>query len=256
MARPRTRTGVSSTQNLKWNILNNVEYISIVYNGKSILEIDGSEVENLSRRDLQFFLGEKLPVNEIYTYSLKFKNVDKITTGRIRALTKDSKKLLESNQMDNTELTKKIESLEKSLQKAASTGGVSFDMLLAATKQGYEARIEYLNQKISDKDQLIQEIKKEVDDLEDDLSDCEKENAKHGGIAQYLAIGEKVLNMKFGKQPAVSLKDSNTSDIPEPILQVLGVIDWTKIDAASIQKITEQIAQYLSLIPKEFFKGA
>jgi len=89
-----------------------------------------------------------------------------------------------------------------------------------------------------------------------DLNDCEKESAKSSGIGQYLAIGEKILSMKFGTGSKVSLKDSNATDIPEQILLVLGVIDWTKIDQASIERIANSIQQYLSVIPKEFFKGA
>lgn len=246
--------GSQGTRNLKHPILKGVEYASILKNKKSVLEIEGSDLENKTWREFQIYLGDHLPITSYY-FIIKFKNKNEIFTGQIRAVSTDPKKL-ESTAMESNELTKKIESLEKSLQKAANSGGISFDMLLAATKQGYEARIEYLNQKITDKDQQIQEIKREVNELEDDLNDCEKENQKHGGIAQYLAIGEKFLSMKLGKPEKISLKDSNTSDIPEEILTVLGVIDWQKIDELSIKRIAENIQNYLSLIPKEFFKGA
>lgn len=240
------------TRNLKHPILKDVDYASILKNKKSVLEIDGKDLEGKTWREFQIFLGDRLPINHYY-FNIKFKKSSNVFTGTIRAVSIDNKKT-EVN-MEGEEILKEFKSLKDQISKASDKGGISFDMLLNATKQGYEARIDYLNQKIADKDELIREIKKNVDELEDDLNDCEKESAKHSGIGQYLAIGEKILNMKFGSPAKVSLKESNSSDIPEQILQVLGVIDWSKIDQASIERIATGIQQYISVIPKEFFKG-
>lgn len=243
-----------SKKELRFPILKDVEYVSISKDRRSVLEIEGKNLDNFSWREFQLYLGKYLPPDQ-YRFTMKFNNNAEIHNGLIHAVTLN-KQGIESKTMESDKILKEFEGLKKSLEKATNQGGVSFDMLLSATKQGYEARIDYLNAKIADKDLLISEIKKEIDILEDDLSECEKENAKHGGIAQYLAIGEKVLNMKFGKQPPISLKDSNTSDIPQQILEVLGVIDWNKIDPESINKIAVNIQQYLSVIPSQFFKGA
>jgi chromosome segregation ATPase len=148
-----------------------------------------------------------------------------------------------------------LKTLKDQLSKAEKSGGVSYEMLLASTKAGHAAQIDYLNQKIKDKDDKINELKAEINELDSDLDDCLKESSKHSSISQYLAIGEKILSMKFGSPAKVSLKESDPSDIPEQILTVLGVIDWQKIDAENISRIANNIQQYLSAIPKEYFKG-
>lgn len=245
---------VKHSKALKFPFLNNLEFVSIFKNKKSVLESDGKEFEGKSWREFQLMLGEKLPSDD-YFFTMKFKNKPEIHNGKVRAATLINK-TLESNSMETEKIITEFKSLKDALSKATNQGGISFEMLLASTKQGYEAQIQYLNSKIADKDELIREIKKEVNDLEDDLNDCEKEAAKNSGIGQYLAIGEKILSMKFGSPKKVSLKESDQSDIPDQILQVLGIINWSIMDQENINKIANSIQQYLSVLPKEYFKGA
>jgi hypothetical protein len=244
---------IRSTKGLKFPILKNVEFCSIFKNKKSVYESDGKELEGKTWREFQLILGEKLPSDD-YHFTLKFKNNNELHTGKVRAASLINKPIESS--MDNLEVIKAIQSLKDGLNKAEKSGGISFEMLLASTKQGYDAQIQYLNSRLTDKDELIREIKKEVDELEDDLNECEKESAKTSGIGQYLAIGEKILSMKFGKPGKVSLKESDASDIPNEILTVLGIINWQIMDAENINKIANNIQQYLSVLPKEYFKGA
>jgi hypothetical protein len=238
---------------IKFPILKDVEYISVFKNRNSVLEIDGKDVEGISWRGLQLFLGKSL-APDLYQYTMKFKKANEIHSGRIRATIMGiGKTEPETNQ---TEIIKEFKALKDALSKATNTGGVTFDMLLASTKQGYEAQVSYLNQQIADKEKIINKVENEVNELERDLNDCEKESAKNSGIGQYLAIGEKILSMKFGKPGKVSLKESDQSDIPEQILTVLGIINWSLMDQENINKIANSIQQYLSVLPKEYFKGA
>jgi len=239
-------------RSLKYPILKNIDYASIVRNGKSVLEIEGKELEDKTWREFQLFLGEHLTPGKCY-FTIKFKNKSEIFSGMTKAVTMN--KSIPEDDTKINQVLDQFKKLESKINNASQAGGVSFDMLMASTKQGYEAQATYLKEKITDKDQIIQELKREITELEDDLNDCEKESAKHSGIGQYLAIGEKILSMKFGSPAKVSLKESNSSDIPEQILLVLGVIDWTKIDQTSIERIATGIQQYISVIPKEFFKG-
>lgn len=245
---------------LKFPVLNNVDYISIYQNSMSVLEISGDDVEGKTWREFQIYLGERLPI-AAYHYLLKLKNSDEIFNGRVRSVNVGKVVKLDTGKNimnDESKILKEFSSLKDALQKATNTGGVTFDMLLASTKQGYESQAIYLNQKINDLNNVITELKQDIRELENDLTDCEKENAKSGGLAQYLAIGERVAQIYLGgktKQP-ISLKESNTSDIPDQILQVLGVINWSLINAESINRIANNIQQYLSILPKEYFKGA
>jgi hypothetical protein len=245
----------SRDKTLKFPILNDVDYVSIYRTGRSVLEIDGKDLENKTWREFQLYLGERMPVGKCQ-FTMKFKNSATLHTGMVRAArvgeVEPEKK--EDSKMSE-QILKEFSALKDALSKATNTGGVTFDMLLASTKQGYEAQVSYLNQKIADKDEIIREVKREVEQLEDDLNDCEKESAKNSGIGQYLAIGEKILSMKFGKPGKVSLKESDQSDIPDQILQVLGIINWSIMDQENINKIANSIQQYLSVLPKEYFKG-
>jgi hypothetical protein len=237
---------------LKYPILKKVEYISVLKNGKSVLEYDGSELDGKTWRDFQKWLGDQLAPGH-YFFKMKFKGIDEVHQGKIRAISSNPEKT--ESKMETVEILKEFNKLKDALTKATNTGGVSFEMLLASTKQAYEAQIQYKDQVISDKNDLIREIKKEVDQLESDLNDCEKESAKNSGLSNYLAIGEKILAMKFGTPAKVSLKESNPSDIPDQILQVLGIVNWTIIDAENINRIASNIQQYLSALPKEYLKG-
>jgi hypothetical protein len=246
---------IPTHKTLKFPILNNVEYVSIYRTGKSIYEIDGKDLEGFTWREFQLYLGEKLTPGKCQ-FTMKFKDSAQLHTGAIRAARVGEAAITKEDNKMSDDIIKEFKTLKDALGKATNQGGVTFDMLLASTKQGYESQVSYLNQVIADKDKLIIKIENEVDGLERDLNDCEKESSKNSGIGQYLAIGEKILSMKFGKPGKVSLKESDQSDIPEQILQVLGIINWQVMDEQNINKIAESIQQYLSVLPKEYFKGA
>lgn len=244
---------IKHNKKLKFPILNDVEFVSILKNKRSVFESDGKQFEGLTWREFQLKLGEYLPPSTYY-FTLKFKNNAEIHTGQIRAVSYENKTEVS---MDENKILNELNSLKDKLSKAESKGGISFELLLESTKQGHAAQISYLNEKLKDRDEKIRELKNEITELDRDLTDCEKESAKSTGIQQYLQIGEKIASIYLGgktKTP-ISLKESDSTDIPNEILQVLGVIDWQKIDAESIARIANSIQQYLSVIPKEFFKG-
>lgn len=250
------KTNTGSKKTLKFEKLVNVDYASIYRTSRSVLEIDGSEIEGKTWREFQIYLGTKIPPGKCQ-FTLKFKGSPELHTGQVRAVVLGEP--YQSNPKDEIKMSEQIikefSSLKEALSKATNQGGVSFEMLLASTKQAYEAQIQYKDQVISDKNDLIREIKKQVDDLENDLNDCEKESSKNTSLSNYLAIGEKILSMKFGTPAKVSLKESNPSDIPDQILQVLGIVNWQIIDAENINRIASNIQQYLSALPKEYLKG-
>ena len=140
---------IKSQKKLKFPILNNVEFVSIFKNKKSVLESDGTEFEGKTWREFQLILGEKLPSDD-YFFTMKFKNNPEVHTGKIRAASLNYKPL-ESNSMETDKIITEFKSLKDALSKATNQGGVSFEMLLASTKQGYEAQVTYLNLKYQTK---------------------------------------------------------------------------------------------------------
>jgi cell division protein FtsB len=245
------KINTGGSKQIKFPVLNDVEYVSLFKNRNSVLEVDGKDIEGLTWRQFQLYLGKFLQPS-VYNFVLKFKKSNEQHTGKIRATIMGVSKTEPEN---NSSVINELKTLKDQLSKAEKSGGVSYDMLLASTKAGHAAQIDYLNQKIQDKEEKIKELKEELNELDQDLDDCLKESSKNSSIGQYLAIGEKILSMKFGSPAKVSLKESDPTDIPEQILIVLGVIDWQKIDAENISRIANNIQQYLSAIPKEYFKG-
>jgi len=219
----------------------------------SVLEINGDDLEGKTWRELQIYLGERLPI-AAYHYLLKFKQSAEIFNGRIRSV--NVGKVINTDtgnksMLDDRNISQEFKALKDQLQKAVNSGGVSFEMLLASTKQGYESQIGFKDQIISQKDELIKELKKDIDDLEDDLQECNKQLSSSTGIAQYLEIGQKLLNARYGSGKNISLKESDPTDIPAEILQVIGAVNWRdpQITPDLVTRIADGIKQYISLLP-------
>lgn len=242
----RDRKGRPTT--LKFPVLSNVEYVSILKNKKSVFESnEGKEFEGMTRREFQMYLGERLPQG-IYYHIIKFKNSGELYQGTIRTVKTGISK--EENEMDEGKILKEFQDLKKSLDKATDKGGISFEMLLASTKQGYEAQIQYKDSQIADKDKKIEKLEAEIDELENELDDCEKQASQNSGLSSTIDVVQKFLAIKTGNvKPVTTLKESDQTDIPGEVLQVLGMVDWQKIDDASYQKIVAGLKQYITFLP-------
>ena len=236
----------------KYNNFTGFQYLDVQRGGIDLQRLTTDELNGLTPMKLQEMIGEKhgagkCRISGVDGKGLRYTTIFKGINKNMPIVKPDESKI--------NQVLDQFKKLESKLNSASQSGGITFEMLMASTKQGYEAQAIFLNQQIKYKDELITELKRDCDELESDLNDCEKEASKNSGIGQWLTVGEKILNMKFGAGAKVSLKDSSTTDIPEQILLVLGVVDWSKIDAESINRIANSIQQYLGVIPKEFFKG-
>jgi hypothetical protein len=236
----------------KYKNFTGFEYLDIQRNGIDLQRLTAEDLKGITPKLLQEMIGEKHGAGKCRISGVDSKGLRYTTI--FKGINKDMP-IVKTDDSKINQVLDQFKKLESKLNSASQSGGITFEMLMASTKQGYEAQAVFLNQQIKYKDELITELKRDVDELERDLTDCEKESSKNSGIGQYLAIGEKILNMKFGSGTKVSLKESNSSDIPQEILLVLGVIDWSKVDPESINRIAASIQQYISVIPKEYFKG-
>ena len=73
---------------LKHPILKNVEYASLKRKGKPVLEIAGIDLQNVSWRDFQIFVGKKIGVGR-FAFTIKFKNNAELYTGMTNAVDLD-----------------------------------------------------------------------------------------------------------------------------------------------------------------------
>lgn len=231
---------------LKHPVLNNVEYISITKNKKSVFESnDGKYFEGMTWRNFQLFLGERLTPSRYY-FNIKFKGDNKLFSGTIKAVTLEAK---QDHEMESEKILSEFKELKTVLQKGINQGGISYDMLLSSVKQGYENQINYLNQVIADKNILLAKNEKEILELESDLEDCQNESTKESRLSQYIDLATKFLASKYPTNKVATLKESDQTDIPGEILEILGAVDYSKIDDASMQKIIAGLKQYITFLP-------
>ena len=234
---------------LKHPVLNNVEYASIVRNRKSVLEIEGKEIEGCAWRDFQIYIGDKIGVGRFH-FTIKFKNNAELYTGQTKGIDPNVsiKKSDESDSIIN-QVTNAFKSLESKLNNATQQGGITYEMLLASTKQGYDTQVDFLKQQIVYKDGSITELKLEIKDLNDELETTDitiRQLELKSGYNQYLEPISKLLLAKFGGGKPVKLEESDPSAIPMEVLQVLGVIDYSKIQLEDLNKMIQLLQQYIT----------
>jgi len=242
-------------RDLKFPVMKNIEYFDLHISKGNQIAIEGTDIEGLKWRDLQYFLGEKVP-EKIYNYQLKIKGKNQIHNGRIKVLIKDKTYTPGNNNEPQTigsEFLIKLDDLSQRVEQISKGNGVSVDTLIEVTKQSYLQRIEYLNLELQkgviEHGRLTIKIEKLETDLinsEDEIEDLKGQT----GITQYISIAKEFLQMKAGTtQPLTNLKDSNTEDIPFPLMEVLGVVDWKQVDVSIQSEIVNYLKIFIQKLP-------
>lgn len=232
---------------LKFPVLNDVEYFDVYQNKQNTITFNGLEINGLTWRKLQELIGKKIGAG-VYKYSFKQNKDSNIFNGTIRAISNREKKLNDSN---NPEITNQLLSLQKEIQSIKNnSGNVGTDLLISVTKQSYETQINFMTLQLNQKDKVIEKLEKNIDDLEKELTEQDSiiDDLKgKTGISQYIGIVQDLLKVKNGKVEKISLKDSDSSDIPKEFIDLLGVVDWSQVE----DNIKQEIFKYLNMfIPK------
>ena len=200
---------------LKHPVLNNVDYASIVRNRKSVLEIEGKDLEGIAWRDFQIYVGDKIGVGRFH-FTIKFINNAELYTGQTKGIDPNVSivKSDDSDKKIRDQVLESFKSLEAKLNNATQQGGITYEMLLASTKQGYDTQVDFLKQQVTFKDGTISELKIEIKDLNNELDKTYitiGQLEQKSGYNQYLEPISKLLLAKFGSGKPVSLKDSTPS---------------------------------------------
>jgi len=188
---------------------------------------------------------------------LKIKGKNQIHNGRIKVLIKDKKFTPPEPVNVYPDLSSKLDSLSKRVEALSHGNGVSVDTLIDVTRQSYIQRIEYLNLEINKGVIEHGRLTIKIEKLETELIDADfqiDELKGQTGIAQYISIAKEFLQMKAGTTtPLSSLKDSNIQDVPENLIKILGVVEWSQVD----ENIKADIENYLKIfIQKLPLKGS
>jgi len=252
------RNNKGTPRRLKYPILNDVEYISITIAGQTVLDLEGKDLpKNLKWRDFQKMIGATVGSRR-FGYSMKFNNKAEIFSGNTKGV---ASKVKEDQSKDSSTLTifeTKFKELEAKFDNATKGGDFSSQQIIESYKISYQGRIDLLNEQLKLKDITINEYKEKVKELENDIKQLDieiKELESQAGTNQYGQLIGKFLESKMlGKAPApASLKDSDPSDIPPEILEVLGAVDYSRIEPDLLEKIVDGLRKYVSYFP---MKGA
>lgn len=239
-------------QKIKFPILKNVEYFDVLQNKKLVKAFKGTDLEGLKWREVQEKIG--LYASGQIHYTFKFNDSPDIHKGMMRAVNTETFKT-QSNQNDLQvqSLKTEIQSLRSQLDNASSSSGVTVEMLLSISKQGYETQIHFLNNEITRKDAFITKLESEIDKLNDELDKQDviiDELKSKTGLNQYLQLAQSFLNKKAGDvKPLTTLKDSNTSDIPERVMQLLGAIEWSQVSDEMLSNIIHYLEIFIQQLP-------
>ena len=230
--------------------IHNFDYVDIIKNKKTLLTIEGKEIEGLTWRDLQKFIGKRLP-SDIYYYILKVVGDDMVHKGQIKSVGTMTQNKKQDNKYDA--LQQQIESLNEKLSSASSGNSVSMEMLLEVTKSAYVTRIDFMSMELQKKESENERLIRKIDSLEESLDESEElidELKDKTGMSQYIKMAQEFLIMKTGKAKGITnLSDSNESDIPTEILRTLGVIDWLKVEPNVIEEIIRYIKIFANKLP-------
>lgn len=239
----------SNANKLKFPVLQNVDYFDITKNKANLKTFTKKEIEGKTWRALQLLIGQMFGGGVFY-YNYKQLNDDMVYRGTIRAIHTPSGEQKENKNLELSELEK----IKNQIANIGQSNGVSVDLLISITKQSYELQINFLNDELRRKQQVIDKLEKQIDELNDDLNNADEqlEDLKsRTGINQYLGMAQDFLKLKMNKgtAPVVTLKDSNTDDIPDQILNILGAVDWSKVSPEILNTIVMYLNMYIDKLP-------
>lgn len=234
---------------IKFPILKDVEFFDVIKNKQTVKSFIKKDLEGLKWRDVQLKIGSSFGAGS-YHYALKFNNDDTLHKGVIRAVSNNP---IEQHTENNTGLISEIESLKKQISSIGSQSGVSVDMLLSISKQSYETQINFLNAELLRKENHITKLDNEIEKLNAELDEAAElvdELKQKTGVNQYLELAQTFLQSKIGTAKKITtLKDSNPSDIPQKIIEILGAVNWSLVDDNVLSSIINYLEIFITKLP-------
>jgi len=227
---------------LKMPVLNNIDYVDVTRNKGLLKRYNGNELEGKKWREFQETVGKEFGSGKIY-YNI-FQKDGRRSSGITNAVgSTPTKDIIQLQDSSSKEVLKALQELNTKVSNKSE--GIGVETLLQITRQGYDMQISFLNQQLVFKDGVIDNLNKEIESLESELS----ESGQNSNLSQLIEIGQKFLISKIGKPTITQLKDSDQSDIPQEILQILGTVDYSRISQENLDKIISILRQYISTFP-------
>lgn len=232
---------------MKIDKIENAEYLDLIKNKVLIKTYKGKDINGLSWRDLQIKIGADLKQSAQFYYVLKLKNENKIYKGIIRSVSESASE--PEKPQTNKEYYQELESLKQEI-KNISSGSVNTDLLIKVTSQSYENQIQFLKEQLSTKDNYINRLELKIETLENELDECASNDNNKTSISQYIELAQMFLKSKAGGlKPVESLANSDQSDIPQSLLDILGLVDYSKIPQSDLDQLLNYLRIFIQKLP-------
>lgn len=230
-------------------IIEEVEYID-VKKGGVLLKSYGRELENKTWRQFQLLIGKEIGTDR-YHYQYKKKNDTLIHKGQINGvnLKKEPDKITKADEGGLVFVKESIKEINNRLD-GLKGSDLGTDIILQVTRENYQMQITFLNREIDKKETIIIKLESKVEDLESELSSID-ESSGQVSIMEVFKVIQEFKQIRSGKLTAepVNLSSSNQSDIPPEILELLGAVDWGRVEPELKKMIVDMLSQYIKKLP-------
>jgi len=233
-----------------------IDYFDITRKGSTLLSIKDEQIYKKKWRDLQKIIGDELGTG-LYTYTLKWRDSDKVETGRMRAVAV-GRGQVESEEYSG--LNSRIDQLNKKLDSMKTDDKYS-DMILTSIKESFNIRIDSLNDQLRVKDQTIIELNKEINELEKELDEMDEKltdsenkifelESNNSEMSSWLPMIKKMIDAKMKKvTPLSDFSSSDTTDIPKKILDIIGLVDFSKVSEDKLNELAYYLNAFVQTLP-------
>lgn len=231
---------------LKHPLIENVDYIDIKKRGQ-LLKSYGSELNGKKWRQFQIVLGDEFG-SGLFHYVYKQKNSDIISKGQISAVNKKGEVVNpDTGSADIAAVKQAIYEINSKLKETTKDSDFSTELLISVTKQSYEVQITFLNTELTRRDNLINKYESKIEALESELDSIEPGESN---VMQYISIFKEIFKAKLGGGDVMTnLEASQPSDIPPEILQIIGMVDWQRVEPHAREEIIRLLNVFIQKLP-------
>lgn len=191
------------------DLFENLEFLDIVKNSKTLLHLEPDEINGKTLTDLAYLVGETLGEGKHY-YSYKIAGEIKVRVGTIRAIDR----------------TKTLDKIENKIEDKTENNNTSFqleklNMLLQQQEKIFNLQLDSLRDKIS-------ELKKENDELNKIIDEYESEAGKQKS-PDLTSLLTTLLSKSNAPAGAGAKLSDNGNGIPKNFIDSLSGVDWSKV---------------------------
>ncbi len=237
---------------LKYPVLKGCEYLDIIKNKITIQSFKHDELEGLKWRQVQELVGSKVGAGS-FRYTIKFKNDDKTSNGTIRSVV-SNEILKKESKLDNTELVSLVKTMTNKLDNMTNNAPQDTAILIATIKEGHSNSILMYQERLAEKQRLCDKYEIKIDSLEKELGEQDdiiaELQSKSGNMEYFKALAD-IVKAKFGghAQSLADTTNSDESDIPASLLEVLGVVEWSQVPEETVNLILDTLKQFIHKLP-------